>query len=63
MSRRHLMEQRASKLACVFVISHVCLKDSEAEEINLLLTKVGLRDIISALEFVYDLDFRHAQLK
>eukprot|EP00605_Chrysophyceae_sp_TOSAG23-4_P001978 GSChrysophyteH1.ASY1.ANO1.2192.1 assembled CDS len=61
-ARKRLIEHRASKLACVFVIAHVCLKDAEAEDINVLLTKVGLRDIISALEYVYDLEFRHAQL-
>eukprot|EP00606_Chrysophyceae_sp_TOSAG23-5_P001110 GSChrysophyteH2.ASY1.ANO1.1762.1 assembled CDS len=61
-ARRHLIEHRASKLACVYVIAHVCLKAAEAEDINVLLSKVGLREIISALEYVYDLEFRNAQL-
>ena len=61
-ARRHLIEHRASKFACVYVIAHVCLKAAEAEDINVLLSKVGLREIISALEYVYDLEFRQAQL-
>ena len=61
-SRRELLEKRASKLASVFVIAQVCLKE-EADDINRLLVKVGLRDMISALEYVYDLDFRHQQLE
>lgn len=60
--RKVLIERRASKLSSVYVIAHICLKDPEAEDINLLLVKVGLRDMISALEYVYDLEFRYAQL-
>ena len=47
----------------MFVIAQVCLKEGEADDINRLLVKVGLRDMISALEYVYDLDFRHQQLE
>jgi len=60
--RKVLVERRASKLSSVYVIAHICLKDAEAEDINLLLVKVGLRDMISALEYVYDLEFRVSQL-
>jgi len=60
--RKVSVERRASKLASVYVIAHICLKDAEAEDINLMLVKVGLRDIISALEYVYDLEFRVSQL-
>ncbi len=62
-SRRELLEKRASKLASVFVIAQVCLKEGESDDINRLLVKVGLRDMIAALEYVYDLDFRHQQLE
>lgn len=62
-SRRELLEKRASKLASVFVIAQVCLKESESDDINFLLIKVGLRDMIAALEYVYDLDFRQQQLE
>lgn len=62
-SRRELLEKRASKLASVFVIAQVCLKENEADDINFLLIKVGLRDMIAALEYVYDLDFRQQQLE
>ena len=40
-SRRELLEKRASKLASVFVIAQVCLKEGDADDINRLLVKVG----------------------
>ena len=62
-ARLNLIERRASKLASVFVIAHVCLDETEAEDLNILLAKIGLRDMIAALEFVYDVEFRHRQLR
>ena len=60
--RRLLIERRASKLACIFVIAHVCLTGLEIENMDDTLVKAGLYDMVCALEYLYDLDFRCAQL-
>lgn len=41
-TRKSLLERRASKLAAVFVIAQVCLKENEAEDVNILLMKVRM---------------------
>ena len=41
LTRRSLLERRASKLAAVFVIAQVCLKENEADDVNILLMKVS----------------------